>query len=100
MKVNLVEMKKGSAQAELFLKQMANANRLMILCALMDGELSVGDLNAQVDLTQSALSQHLAKLREAGFVTTRRESQTIYYQLADVRVAKFIGQLHAMFCDR
>jgi DNA-binding transcriptional ArsR family regulator len=98
MKIDFSEMEKGSLAAEAFIKQLANRNRLMILCVLIDGEVSVGELNAKVPITQSALSQHLAKLREAGFVTTRRESQTIYYKLADPRVEKIMVQLYGLFC--
>lgn len=99
MEIDFPQMQKGSLEAEKFLKQLANANRLMILCALMEGETSVGELNARVPMAQSALSQHLAKLREAGFVITRRESQTIYYQLADPRIEKIITQLYTIFCE-
>ncbi len=65
--------------AEHFLKLLANKYRLMVLCELHDGERSVGELQARMDLSQSALSQHLALLREEGLVVTRREAQTIYY---------------------
>jgi len=63
------------------LKQLANENRLLILCSLVSGELSVGELNESLPLSQSALSQHLASLRQAGLVVTRRQGQTIYYKL-------------------
>jgi len=93
------QMQSRSGEAEAFLKQLANAKRLMILCALQAGELSVGELNERVPLSQSALSQHLAKLRSAGFVSTRRVSQTIYYRIADQRVLKIIDQMYLMFCN-
>lgn len=99
MKINPADMAKNASQAEQFLKQLANGNRLMVLCTLLEGEMSVGELNEQVPVSQSSLSQHLAKLREAGFVSTRRESQTIYYQLADPRIKKVIQDLYAMFCQ-
>ncbi len=99
MNINFTEMKEHASDAEKFLKQLANANRLMILCVLTEGELSVGDLNSRVPISQSALSQHLAKLRQAGFVATRRESQTIYYQLADPKVEAIIANLYEMFCN-
>jgi len=98
MKISISEMIEHSEDAELFLKQLANANRLMILCVMSEGELTVGELNKRVPLSQSALSQHLAKLRAANFVRTRRESQTIYYALADPRVKKIIQHLYEMFC--
>lgn len=99
MKIGFSEMKERSSDAESFLKQLANANRLMILCVLTEGELSVGELNSRVPISQSALSQHLAKLRQAGFVSTRRESQTIFYQLADPKVETIIANLYHLFCE-
>ena len=91
-------MLKNSAAAEAFLKCMANRNRLMILCALLDGNKSVGELNAEVPLSQSALSQHLSVLRDAGLVTTQREAQTIHYSLADERVRSLLNTLYNLFC--
>ena len=81
-----------------FLKQLANASRLAILCELVEGERSVGELAAVVGLSQSALSQHLARLRGAGLVATRREAQTIYYSLADPGVTRIIGVLYELYC--
>ncbi|MBV1920546.1 MAG: metalloregulator ArsR/SmtB family transcription factor [Pseudomonadales bacterium] len=98
MKISPNEMAAQADNAELFLKQIANNNRLMVLCVLVEGERSVGELNELVPISQSALSQHLAKLRDAGFVSTRRESQTIYYQLADPRVKVLLDSLYSMFC--
>jgi len=80
------------------LKHLANPSRLMILCELGQGERSVGELEGVVGLSQSALSQHLAKLRAAKLVSTRRESQTIYYSLADAGVTKIIGTLYELYC--
>lgn len=80
------------------LKALSNAQRLRVLCLLADAELSVGELNARLELSQSALSQHLAVLREHGLVGTRRESQTIYYALADGPVRKVIATLHDIYC--
>jgi len=96
--MNIQELAANSMQAEELLKALANGHRLMIMCELKDGERSVSALERVVPLTQSALSQHLAKLREGGFVTTRREAQTIYYSLADERVARLIEVLHELFC--
>ncbi len=75
------------------LKLLANDQRLTVLCRLSAGEMSVTELGQHVDLTQSALSQHLAKLRAEGLVATRREAQTIYYRLDDPAVEKLIGVL-------
>lgn len=80
------------------LKALANVNRLMILCLLSEGELSVSELNEMIDLSQSALSQHLAKLRADELVLTRRESQTIYYSLKDGVAKKIISTLHEYYC--
>jgi len=80
------------------LKALANVNRLMILCILSEGELSVSQLNEMIDLSQSALSQHLAKLREDNLVITRRESQTIYYSIAEGVAKSIINVLHGHYC--
>lgn len=83
-----------AAEAETLLGLLANRRRLIILCHLLkDGELSVGDIVRRLDLTQSALSQHLALMRSAGAVTTRREGTTIYYSLTDPRT---VAMLHAI----
>ncbi|TQS71758.1 helix-turn-helix transcriptional regulator [Rhodobacteraceae bacterium] len=76
----------------------ANAKRLLILCELVKGERSVGSLQEAVGLSQSALSQHLAKLREAGMVETRRESQTIYYRISDPDLGVLMAALYEAFC--
>ena len=81
------------------LKQLSNPYRLMILCCLSDNELTVGDLNQLIDLSQSALSQHLAKLRESNIVTTRRESQTIFYRIANPKIEELLRVLHEKFCS-
>lgn len=97
--MNIQDLEANSEAAADLLKALANRNRLMILCELHNGERSVSALEAVVPLSQSALSQHLAKLREGGLVATRREAQTIYYSLADTRVARLIGVLHELFCE-
>jgi len=81
------------------LKQLSNPYRLMILCCLSDNELTVGDLNQRIDLSQSALSQHLAKLRENNIVTTRRESQTIFYRISSPKIEDLLRVLHENFCN-
>tara|TARA_R110002167_G_scaffold328665_3_gene535026 strand:- start:9099 stop:9404 length:306 start_codon:yes stop_codon:yes gene_type:complete len=81
------------------LKQLSNPYRLMVLCCLSNGELTVGDINEQIDLSQSALSQHLAKLRESEIVATRRESQTIYYRIANQKIKYLLEVLQQQFCD-
>ncbi|RMG39345.1 MAG: ArsR family transcriptional regulator [Candidatus Dadabacteria bacterium] len=82
------------------LKAISNPNRLAILCTLSDGELSVGELVEKIGLSQSALSQHLAKLRACGLVDTRREQQTIYYSLKSSEAEAIIDVLHKLYCRR
>lgn len=96
--MDVQELTSNSAAAAAFLKAISNQNRLRILCELTTGERSVSELEAHLPLSQSALSQHLAKLREAKLVTTRRDAQSIYYSLADARVVRLMGVLHEMFC--
>lgn len=91
-------MRAHAGDAARLLKALANERRLMILCMLVEGERSVGDLNAHLELSQSALSQHLAVLREDGLVSTRREAQTIYYALAEGPAQHIIDTLHRIYC--
>jgi len=86
-------------KAAALLKALGNQQRLMILCNLLDGPLAVGELNARIGLSQSALSQHLAVLRDANVVATEREAQTIYYSLPKGLVTKIIGVLYREFCE-
>src|SRR5689334_3033498 len=91
--------KKATKVADI-LRALANQRRLMILCKLVEwGEGNVSMLAEAVDLSQSALSQHLAKMREEGLVTFRRESQTLWYRIADPRVEQLFASLHALFCE-
>ncbi len=88
-----------AADATVLLKALANEQRLLILCHLAsEGELSVGAVGERMQLSQSALSQHLARLREDGLVTFRRESQTLYYRILDPRAAKLLELLRDLFC--
>jgi DNA-binding transcriptional ArsR family regulator len=96
MQVN--DLSDRAGEAESFLKALANKHRLMILCELHKGERSVGQLLDSVDLSQSALSQHLARLRDDGLVSTRRASQMIYYSLASADTERFIALLYGMYC--
>jgi len=97
--IDAVTLQKNARQVAEFLKNLGNEKRLMILCHLLEGELNVGQLNERINLSPSALSQHLACLRDAALVSTRRESQTIYYQLADTRVMEVMGLLKKLFCS-
>jgi DNA-binding transcriptional ArsR family regulator len=88
-----------AAEAAEFLKLLANERRMLVLCHLLiSGESSVSALVEEVGLSQSALSQHLAKLREDGLVTFRRESQTLYYRVCDERAARVLAVLKDIFC--
>jgi DNA-binding transcriptional ArsR family regulator len=91
-------MQTNACAAAAFLKSLANDRRLMILCELLKGERCVSELEEIVSLSQSALSQHLARLRRSHLVKTRRESQTIYYSIADPGVTKIIGALYDLYC--
>ena len=95
---DIAAMQAHAGKTAKLLKALANEKRLQILCLLTAGERSVGDINALLDLSQSALSQHLAVLREDGLVTTRREAQTIYYSVADGPAHQVIQTLHAIYC--
>ncbi|MEL7291112.1 MAG: metalloregulator ArsR/SmtB family transcription factor [Pseudomonadota bacterium] len=96
--MNLQEMEKNSAQAVVLLKAMANERRLQILCLLHNQELSVGELCNKLELSQSALSQHLAWLRRDGLVNTRKEAQTVFYTLSSQEVKAMIQLLHTLYC--
>tara|TARA_B110000285_G_scaffold229318_1_gene293850 strand:- start:4099 stop:4419 length:321 start_codon:yes stop_codon:yes gene_type:complete len=93
------DLKANAKIAATMLKAIANESRLLILCNLEGKELSVTELNDHLELSQSALSQHLAVLRKDGLVKTRRESQTIYYSLSDARASKVIKTLHELYCS-
>ena len=97
--MNLKEMRSKAGLAEALLKAVANKHRLIILCELLGGERSVSDLQKAIGLSQSALSQHLARLREDELVATRRESQTIHYSLASTQVTRLIELLYELFCS-
>lgn len=97
-KIDLAEMRSNTGKAAELLKAMSNENRLLILCHLGAEELSVSELNSYIDLSQSSLSQHLSRLRADGFVKTRRESQCIYYSIANQSVMRLIDFLQQEFC--
>jgi len=96
--MNVEELTPKAAQAESFLKALANRHRLMILCELHKGETAVSQLQRALGLSQSSLSQHLARLREDELVKTRRESQVIHYSLANDDVSRMIALLYELFC--
>ena len=96
--MDLREMRNHAGEAAQMLRALANENRLLILCTLAEGECSVGELNDRIQLSQSALSQHLAVLRNDGLVDTRREAQSIFYSLAPGPAHQIIEILHDTFC--
>ena len=93
------EMAKNAAHASDFLKALAHEGRLMILCHLVAGEKSVGELETLLGARQAAVSQQLARLRLENLVTGRREGKTIYYRLGDPKVRQLIETLHFLFCE-
>jgi DNA-binding transcriptional ArsR family regulator len=92
------EMLANAADAADFLKKFAHPSRLMVACALVDGERSVRDLEDTLGIRQPGLSQQIAELREAGLVTGRKEGKTMHYRLADDRVGDFISVMYRLFC--
>lgn len=99
LQLDEARLAENAGQAVELLKSLANRHRLMILCALTRGESSVGELNRVIDLSQSALSQHLAVLRAEGLVATRRGGQTVYYSLTDSPALRIIETLHHIYCS-
>jgi len=98
--LNLNAMGQHAEEASRLIKELANPQRLRVLCSLTKGELSVGELNEHVELSQSALSQHLARLRAQGLVNTRRDAQTINYSLADGPAKRVMATLYEIYCGK
>ncbi|NML93627.1 ArsR/SmtB family transcription factor [Novosphingobium olei] len=97
--MDLATFEAKAAQVADTLKAIGNTRRLMLLCKLVEhGEVTVGDLARDVGLSQSACSQHLAKMRQEGLVTYRRESQTLWYTISDERVETLLGTLYQLYC--
>ncbi|WP_423067775.1 ArsR/SmtB family transcription factor [Devosia sp. CN2-171] len=96
--MNIAELEPRADEAAELLAAMANPKRLLILCHLLDEELSVGELSERVQLAQSPLSQHLSKLRALRLVATRRDGQMIKYRLASAGVASILKTLHRIYC--
>lgn len=93
------DMVANAAEAADFLKKLAHPSRLMVACALVDGERSVRDLEDTLGIRQPGLSQQLAELREAGLIVGRKESKAVFYRLADERVGAFMDVMYSLFCD-
>jgi ArsR family transcriptional regulator, virulence genes transcriptional regulator len=97
--MDLLKFTAKAAEAAALMKALSNEYRLLILCHLIsEGELAVGALIERVPLSQSALSQHLARLRDEGLVAFRRESQTLHYRVADPKAGQVIELLRDLFC--
>lgn len=96
---DLGALREKAAEAARLLRMLANANRLLLLCHLVsEGEMTVGALAEAVGLSQPALSQHLAMLREDGLVATRKEAQAVFYRLADPKAASVLALLRDLYC--
>jgi len=96
----MARMQSHAGDASALLKAMGNEQRLLVLCQLVDKELSVGELLAGIKLSQSALSQHLAILREAGLVESRKSGQTVFYSLPAGPVHRLMHTLHDIYCGQ
>jgi DNA-binding transcriptional ArsR family regulator len=97
-RAELGAMEGQARRAAEFLRSLASEHRLLILCALVERERSVGELAGLLGIAQPNASQHLFKLKSEGLVAARRDAQTIYYRLASRHVRPIIAHLHAMFC--
>jgi len=98
MKMNIDIMEAAADRASDLLKALANRHRLLIVCQLIDGERSVGDLAEFLDLRASTVSQHLALLRKDGLVSARRDAQTIYYSIASHPAREILTALYRVYC--
>ncbi len=92
------ELRENARRASTLLKAMGNERRLTVLCYLIEGERSVSELEALIGISQSALSQHLARLRRDGLVETRRAAQNIFYSVANSEVTELLESLHHILC--
>jgi DNA-binding transcriptional ArsR family regulator len=98
MKIDISVMENAADRASDLLKALSNRHRLLIICQLIDGERSVGDLAEFLDLRDSTVSQHLALLRKDGLVSARRDAQTIYYSIASDPARELLKTLYQVFC--
>lgn len=89
----------AAAKACELMKTLGHKDRLMVLCHLSSGEKSVGELAALLEISQSPLSQHLARMRKESLVKTRREAQTIYYSIASEEAARIVALMHELYCS-
>jgi DNA-binding transcriptional ArsR family regulator len=96
--MDLEKMQSSAADVSDLLKLLGHPDRLMVLCQLKFGEQSVGELSRNLGVKQSPLSQHLARMRHEGVVTSRRDAQTMYYSITDPKIAQVISVLYDLYC--
>jgi len=99
-KLNVNEMRKNVENSSSFLKLLSNPTRLMILCNLIESERCVGDLEKDLNISQSALSQHLSKMRDKGIVKSEKQGQHVFYSISDSDVVDIINVLYKLFCKK
>ena len=97
--IDFEAMHENAANAVRLLKSLANESRLIVMCVLAEGEISVGHLNRRIDLSQSALSQHLAILRDKGILASRKDANKVFYRVGDTRTLRLIGMMQEVFCS-
>lgn len=97
---DIKKMQEAADRASALLKTLGHPGRLMILCNLAEGERSVGDLADELEISQSALSQHLARMRSERLVQTRRDSQNVFYSVTDGEIRALIKALYKIFCPK
>ncbi len=97
--MDLELMRENAAQAAGLMKLLSHPHRMMILCELKQGECSVSELSEKIGIPQSPLSQHLARMRHEGVVTTRRDAQTVYYSLLGKEVGAVVSLLYELYCS-
>ncbi|MBT8446381.1 MAG: metalloregulator ArsR/SmtB family transcription factor [Gammaproteobacteria bacterium] len=98
--MDLEKMQSSASDVSDLLKLLGHPDRLMVLCQLKFGEQSVGELSGNLGIKQSPLSQHLARMRHEGVVTSRRDAQTMYYSITDEKVAQVVGVLYELYCEQ
>ena len=98
VKIDARRMASAAQKASELMKTLGHKDRLMVLCHLSSGEKSVGELASLLDIPQSPLSQHLARMRKEDLVSTRRDAQTIYYSIASTDAARIVGLMHELYC--
>ncbi len=99
-KLNVNEMRKNVESSSAFLKLLSNPTRLLILCNLIESERCVGDLEKDLNISQSALSQHLSKMRDKGIVKSEKQGKHVFYSISDSNVEDIINVLYKLFCKK